>query len=90
VKLEQIWRKRRNARREPFVIRVYGQRYLKGPPVHSRSQLPRGREIDVSRRRGKEQETNHIGARVQRDIKRLRGPQAANFDGQAHVSMNSI
>ena len=49
---------------------------------HFKAQMPR--------RRRKEHEPDHVGAGLQRDVKRLARGQAANFDEQGHVSRHGF
>src|SRR6185503_4416412 len=67
-----------------LVIGVDRERDLGRAPLDARSQRARGLESKMTRARREKYESDHIGPRFQRDIERLRGPEAADFDGQSH------
>ncbi len=67
-------------------IGIHRQRHLQRAPLHLAAEVASGLQRDVPRRRRKEHEPHHVGARVERRIKRLARGQAADFDEQGHDS----
>ena len=66
------------------VVGIDRQRHLGGAALGLPAEFARGLEAEMARRRGKEHEAHHVGARLERYIERLARGQAANFDEQGH------
>ena len=84
VKLQQVGLERLDRRCKLFIAGVDRQRDLLRPAAHALAKGASGMGSDVTRRRRKEHETHHIGARLQRHVERLGGFQAADFDLNGH------
>ena len=66
------------------VVGIDRQRHLGGAALGLPAEFARGLEAEMARRRGKEHEAHHVGARLERYVERLARGQAANFDEQGH------
>ncbi len=67
-----------------LLIGVDRERDLLRAAAHARAEHPRRVEIQMPRRRRKKHEADHVRARIERDIKGLRGGKAADFNDQRH------
>src|SRR5439155_21856508 len=80
VKLQHVGLERLDNACEQRVVGIDGDRDLARPPLHAARKRARLIERHVARARWEEDEANHVGARRERDIKRLGGGKAADFD----------
>ena len=63
---------------------------LSGAALGLPAEFARRLQAEMPRRRRKEHEAHHVGARLQRDVERLARGQAANFDEQGHGSTHGL
>src|SRR5258705_9207510 len=68
------------------IVGIDGERDFYGTAPYMFSKVARGLKTQMSRRRRKEHEPHHVGARIHRDVERLWRGQAATFDDQGHGS----
>src|SRR5215472_14642578 len=72
-------------RLQKSVVGIDRERNFLRAATHALAERARVLELQMTRRRPKEHEANHVGAGVQRGVKRLRRRQSANFDGERHL-----
>src|SRR6266852_3252794 len=70
---------------ERCIVGIDREGYFYGAALYPAAKLARRLQAQMPGRRRKEHESHHVGAGIQRDVKRLARGQAANFDDQGHV-----
>ena len=89
VKLKHVRFEGRNDVKQRVIIGVDGERDFSGAPVNALAERARCLKPEIARAGREEHETNQIGTGINRYIKRLRGPEAADFDQQWHCEARS-
>ena len=80
MKLKHVGLERCDDLFQQRVVGIHDQRDLFCPILDAGSERPRSLKRDVPRARRKEHKTDHVGARIERDIEILGRRKAADFD----------
>ena len=89
MELQHVRLERRHDVEQRVIISIHGERDLSGPPLNALAKCPCSLKPEMTRTGREEHEANQIGPGIKRHIKRLRGPEAADFDRQWHCEARS-
>ena len=89
VELKHVRFERRHDVEQRVIIGVDGERDFSGAPLNALAKRARRLKPKMARTGREEHEADQIGPGIKRHIKRLRGPEAADFDRQWHCEARS-